>query len=812
MKMDPTTESIAHFIGLFDLLVEELRLRQKYLEFRQKKTAEDDAATIEAGSVRLDAPYALGRFDPGLDYKPNAPALPPVVDPPSVADAAYELAEPPELERVAPDEPDVATVNIRMIEIDIEAPPFRFALAVPGSIVAVTLQSVGLNDNDLFLNGLGTQFTDPAVLEQALQTLVIVAETLTAFDVPELPLDGDWIGFAQDMLARMDASSVAGGSAEISTFRGADAHGIIIDGVAADEVPDWMELLPEYLRPEKDERLESAAEEVEGNADRDPSQPAPDGETVVYATDGPGGTGETRLLEEYDFSRDFGDGTPNPLGLEPGHKIVAGANKAINEIAIGSQWIDAPVIVVRGDVAKFDAVSQVNVLVEHDTIDGRAVGQSSVGHNIVEILTESSEDPGKAPPPADVLPEAWQVIRVEADLLQLNWVKQVTFVTDFDRAEVTFSGSASFIGLGQNEIVNSAVLNELGYSFDLVFVAGDMIDGTVLSQKNVLLDSDKVMTGAPETTRAKLDTPTVSPVAMHGDTVVPSEDALSGPDAWFRSGERTDESSTGGSAAADAPPPRISAGPEASEPQAEPLNDPVGPADAEVATQSGGTGEAVATEASDAPEITTTVEPEPAPMSLADNLLLNKATLKTTGADSFVEMTEAFAATAEQLAEGAETIAREVAQDALFAGKEALRVLQIDGDLTKLNILQQTNIVGDADQIRLEMHALRDQLEAEMKLIAGSNALVNLATVMKHGVDSKIMAGGHVYDDAFIHQAELFDIDAAPSGVAVSGLAKEAVAAFLSDDMVALAETTDEIVPTSNYESTHLDVMQTALT
>jgi hypothetical protein len=34
MKMDPTTESIAHFIGLVELSVEELRLRQDYHEFR----------------------------------------------------------------------------------------------------------------------------------------------------------------------------------------------------------------------------------------------------------------------------------------------------------------------------------------------------------------------------------------------------------------------------------------------------------------------------------------------------------------------------------------------------------------------------------------------------------------------------------------------------------------------------------------------------------------------------------------------------------------------------------------------------------
>ena len=78
----------------------------------------------------------------------------------------------------------------------------------------------------------------------------------------------------------------------------------------------------------------------------------------------------------------------------------------------------------------------------------------------------------------------------------MNWVKQVTYVTDFDRAEVTFSAQMTFLGLGENEIVNSTILNEYGYRFDVMFVSGDMIDATIVSQKNVLFDSDDVTTGS----------------------------------------------------------------------------------------------------------------------------------------------------------------------------------------------------------------------------------------------------------------------------------------------------------------------------
>ena len=748
--MDPTTESIAHFIGLFELSVEELRLRQEYLVFTLKRAAEQEAPPMEAEGVRLQAPHDVGRYDPGLAYEPGAHELAPVENAPDAAWDAPDVPAPPSLE---PDGPDEPSHDVGVVEI---LPPFSFLLGTPGSVVSVTLQVATLSDNDLFLSGLDASFTDPVALQEMLGGIVALADALAAFDVPELPQDSDWIGFAEDMLAQIGETPASETLAEVTTLHGQDAEGIFVDGVIAAEAPVWTDLLPLYLQPE-----EAAEEKPEASA---ALGAVTDGETVAQSSDGIGQGGRAWSPAEHDFARDFGDDAPNLYSLEPGHQIVAGANTAINEIALGSQWIDAPVIVVRGDVAKFDAISQVNVLVEHDTVDGVAAGQKSLAHNVAEITTESSEDPA-APPPDDVLPSGWQVVRVEADLLQVNWVKQFTYATDFDRAEVTFSGQATFLGLGENEIVNAAVLNEFGHHYDLIFVAGDMVDASVVSQKNILFDSDEITTrdhGEPEAAAAAAQVAREAHGSAAGTQPGRQEPGLEDRNL---------------------PEPEVApaAAPDALAPAADEFGDAEPPAAA------------------------------PA-MSLADNLLFNQATLKTTGVDTFAEMTEAFAATAESLAEGAETIAREVAEDALFAGKEALRVLQIDGDLAKLNLFEQTNIVGDADQIRLEMQALRDRFEAEMKLIAGSNALVNLATATEYGVDSTVMAGGQVYDDALIHQAELFDVDAAPNGVAMSALANEAVAAFLSDDMLKATEVTNAIAPTEDYGSSpQLDVMQTAL-
>lgn len=740
MAFDPATQAIARFIGLFELAIEEFRLRQDYLEFRMKRPAQDDVAPLEGVSVKLQAPYELGKYDPGLSYDHPAAGIPPLPIPRIAIDGGIELPGVLGIEALIW---EISPPHVPSQIIYLTPQPFSFLLAAPGSIVSVTVQVIVVSDNDLFISGLGTNFTDPAVLEETLAEIVALADTLAGFQAPDLPQDGDWMSFAEGVLDQFDNSAPTVDGAVIIAFRGTETEGVIVDGEVAEEAPDWADLLPWYLKPEDIE-----TDEIMDEND-DPSDTEAEGENVAQSNVGTGQNDAPAQTGQHDFSLDFGDDAPDPYDGGAENEIVAGANLAINEIAVGSKWVDAPVIVVSGDMARFDAISQVNVLVEHDRIDGAAIAQASTGHNITEIIEESSLDPEEQAPSQDILPSDWQVVTIEADLIQVNWVKQFTHVTDFDRAEVNVTGQTIYLGLGGNEMVNTTILNEFGYNFDLIFVGGNMIDATVVSQKNVLYDSDTLATrepGAPVAEEGALEYPAIA--SIESDITV--EDA---------------------------------------------------------ALETISTGDI----SEDVPDIPETPF-EPPTLSLADNLLFNKTTLKTTGVDKFVEMTENFATTAEELANGAETIAHETAQDALFAGKDALRVLKIEGDLAKINLFEQTNIVGDSDQVRLEMAAMRDKFDAQMKVVAGSNALVNVASITELGVDSDIMVGGQIYDDAFIHQAELFDTDAIPTGVALTGLANEAVAAFLADNVQNTGDYTDEITPISNYEGTsQLDVMQTAL-
>lgn len=675
MTLDPVTQAISRFLGVFDLLIDESRLRQDLLKFKLKPQQDDPDDQLPAISAKLVIGDNLGSFEPDLSYRPVTPVTKTVETGPVYRFDTVRLPPqdlsidpgPATPDRIAP--PDLANI--------VQASGYADG---PGSVVAITVQAAYLADDDLLLDGLSAEFSSISDLLATLDRLDAVADSLQGFDLDGLPDGAGWMGQVKAVLDQFDDAAIVhvGRDIQTATLRGDDAHGLVVDGARPAEAPDWADLLPAHLRPPED------AHEDAGLGS---------GDTIIRASEGIEGETKTVTPTEHDFSRDFGDrdGDSAPSG----NQVVAGGNLAINEIGVGTTWIDASVIVVRGDVAKVQAVSQVNVLLEHDNADSRPVVQDSTSLNIAEITTLSSQpDAGGG----DALPADWQLYRLATDLYQVNWTKQITYVTDFDRAEVTFSAQMTFLGLGQNEIVNSAILNEFGYRFDLMFVGGDMVDATIVSQKNVLLDSDSVTGGAG------------------------------------------------------------------------------------------------------------------AQMSLADNLLYNKASITMTGVDGFEVMRDSFATAADQLASGSTVLDSDVVRDDLFAGHETLRVLQIDGDLIKLNLFEQENIIGDADQLRLDMQRMQEGFAAQAQIVAGSNALINTATVTENGVDSIIMAGGTVYDDALIHQADWFDTDAPAEGVLMAGLTNDAVAAFLRDHAPATDEAPDAIVPTTSYDhAANLDVMQGVL-
>ncbi|MRX49968.1 hypothetical protein GI374_05785 [Paracoccus sp. S-4012] len=174
--------------------------------------------------------------------------------------------------------------------------------------------------------------------------------------------------------------------------------------------------------------------------------------------------------------------------------------------------------------------------------------------------------------------------------------------------------------------------------------------------------------------------------------------------------------------------------------------------------------------------------------SSGDNLLLNDARIHEAGLANHAQAQGAYLDLLDG-GLGGSRVPDGLAGDPAFAGLDVLRVLHVKGDLITAQIIQQLNILGDADQV--------DLLRAEalggpgtVSVTTGSNVLVNAASIAEFGLDSTIHSRGGVYSDALIHQAEF--ISDGPSGY--EGLASEAVL-FLADGMLSGAAPADDLAP-----------------
>ncbi len=667
MSMDKITEVITHFIGVFHLAVEENRLRDDYDKFKAQQAKTVEHERMQPTNVAVEAKYQLE------DYTPNG-ALDPS-DQPNVffsgaANTAYPLA--PQSAHSSAYGPSTLPEQSQ-VPLQSGAPggtnTVQLTLEPAGSTAAVVIQSAFLQDNDFIQLGTSAQFLEPEMFDAGLQQLTALAQTADIMGDLGKPQTGqDAQVFAQKVHATMNAAPApAPAGFTVHLAHGSDTQGLHLDGEAVDAFSEIDDLLPAYLQ----------SDDVEDT----PEEPDP--------IDGP--------------HREDGEPAMDIVDVDPGHAVVTGGNMLVNETNVGAAWLDAPVISVMGDVFDLNVISQINVAVEYDAIPGVTPSAAPEAMNMAKIEAVASAPQGDGTEPDLAqdpdLPDHYVVTRLEADVTLLNWVHQYNFATDHDRAEVSFSGAETRIGTGDNMLTNGANLFELGHGYDLIMIGGSMISVNMITQMNVLLDSDHVTFGGG---------------AFEGT--------------------------------------------------------------------SGG-----------------------------DNLLLNSAAITSVGIDNYAQITAPFAQATEGLADGGNHLSKAVYKQDLFDGIDLLRVLYIDGDFTSMNVVQQTNILGDVDQVHLALEGFRDQNGGDVDLVTGSNALLNLASLATYGTDSTVVVGGEVYSDALLYQAEFIDTGANPLGVHAPALANEAVA-FLADDMIAPDPPDYGLgMPSLEAGQTSPDVMQTML-
>jgi hypothetical protein len=475
MSLDSITEQIAHFVGTFELTTEQARWRDQYEEFialRRKAELEEleDPTKIQVKAhLKLDP----GEYGP-LPYKftgVKADVPPPAAIPGPIEDSSVSSGP-----AFAPEGyfPDAQFSAMTQLNVVIE-PVIEFELV--GSAVTYTFQKIRLNDNDTVGEG---DFRDVEALMAQGEGTLQLALSLHAITPPSIHILDYQTGEAVELLLDQIYTpvNVEIDGVTVHQFLGEGATGIIVNGEHVDEMPDFMELLPANHQTEEEEETEDEHAEA--------------------------------LPAEWDQSED-------PV-FEDGHSVVAGANLAINEVAISVGWIDAPNIVVGGNSVNLSVVSQVAVVVD---VDEGEEGVQSETHVVQasHISSESKEahwlDDNVAVEDQDpIVVIDW----ISGDLLVTNFIQQLIDATDIDQIATEIAATSTAYTLGENIMTNVTDILQLGTFYDMIIIGGDMVSIDVVNQTIVLMDSDVVHGATPTEAEDNLVMNQVSLTAEGEDT------------------------------------------------------------------------------------------------------------------------------------------------------------------------------------------------------------------------------------------------------------------------------------------------------
>lgn len=702
MGLNSTDEILSHFIGMFDLTIEQMRLRDQYEDF----TAERRQAELDelAGPIHTEVKAPLdpkaAEFDPlPLEFAVEAPDLqvPPSTASATAADVTQPPAQPEEiadLEILAAAGPgQEITFNLRYegpslskgngtgSSFSENGGSFEWDLDFQGSVYTTTTQVAFLSDIDILGDGDFRSIDELIAQTEAAVDAAISLQALSG-PLPDLEALRDIETVEALAAAIRDGAEISIPGAEVFTLTGEDAEGLFINGEAADELPVWKDLLPAYHAAKEEEDAESTVEK-----------------------DAP---------EEWDRS--------DPGDEIEGHTVITGGNLQVNEAQITSAWLDAPYIALGGKAIDLAVISQVAVVSDIDS--GLSAGQGP-GSNVIQAAQITSQANPAAWLPATPTPgnepTVLTIDKIEGDLVVAHFVQQMIQTVDTDQIGTEIAAASTYWSLGDNQVLNLADIGAFAGNYDLILIGEDMISVDMLFQTHVLMDDDRLEAGPPLATQTPpADGPAVFlDAGLAEDGAAHSQDGISGLD-----------------------PPA--------------LEEPAGP----------GSGDGS--------------EPSSAGVSGGDNLVMNLASLKTIGEDMHADISASIAEILATQNTTAEALEAALLSDPLLAGLEQVRALQIEGSLVQVNIVEQVNMLSDQDDILIE-----GAVPADAEIIAGSNAMLNAAEVIKAGVDSVVMARTEAYSDLLLHQANLIEDLDVPSADETAEYINEAVVALMDDMPVA---------------------------
>lgn len=467
MSLDKTTESIAHFIGLFHLAIEESRLRKDYNEFKELERSEDKAPAYLFGPVRIKASFETDDYTPHSHYMPSQNASTPI-NYPAVSFGA-SIPGPTDFFGEGP-----LLHNLPLILSGASSAGYFGGLIlpyvpIPSSVVTITLQSITLFDNDVIGDIEFAGFNPIEGFHGSLHDVVELAEALQPWSneglVNKIFVDPAAALTFRDTINAVEASKIDGINVSIVTDE--EVNNTYVNGEISEEFPELEDHLPAIIAAKRD----MLDKQEEGD------------ELAGHAKD----------------ALTFPDNDPhqNSLVATSAHSVIAGANETHNQVDIYTSWIDASVIAVGGDVISLNAISQINILSDKDHFegyDGTNPYSTSQAYNVasVTVNAEYAEDADDQDTSGGALslPDFSNLEVFEGDVTATNFVQQYTFATDHDRLELSFTANTTTIVTGENQTYNYAHAGEFGFGYDLIFVGGTMVSMNLINQTNVLLDGD----------------------------------------------------------------------------------------------------------------------------------------------------------------------------------------------------------------------------------------------------------------------------------------------------------------------------------
>ncbi|MDH4440098.1 MAG: hypothetical protein QE284_06900 [Rhizobium sp.] len=450
--LDKFTEEISHFIGALHASLEHARAREAYSEFAfQKVEATVDELPVHTGDFA--APFALLGFEPDIGYRSPVPGH-------------------PELATKSPDVPVLTaarTVGYH-VEVNIDTPfpggtgssstlgrSFTAEIEAPGSVVNYISQAISLSDDDVFsIGGHGLRF-QPDPIDDA--ELLDAAESVSALSpLPEITRPGSGEEVLQVIKMIMEEAG------EVSEDGDSDAVQIHISASSIDGIyvnGQLVDVAPEI----EDHHAFSQAKDEDGNDEATSN--------VLISEDG-------------------------VLAVDVSVEVHTGGNTLVNDVVLQNFWTGATITLVAGDHLDLNAIVQTNALWDEDAITS-AITPSSAEAAANELFNIATFDhleasTGGAPDAGEsaVYPSFWAVTEIKGDLMIVNWLEQIIFMSDDDVGILSSSGVTTRVTAGDNFSVNDVSLFELGFRYDLIIVGGSVFDANIIHQMNVLFDNDVV--------------------------------------------------------------------------------------------------------------------------------------------------------------------------------------------------------------------------------------------------------------------------------------------------------------------------------